>query len=253
MRLSVDGSALSDPRFKRLAKAIKVGWYEALGRCLAVWLVCYDRRTAVLEAEDVDIIAEVDAFAAALCTAQLAEQIDERTVRVRGVDDRIAFLHKQSEKGKKSAQARASRSAGSTAVEPRLSTGSEVVATYPSALPSPSSPTSPSPVAGAQGARTSKSRKRVSRTLSAEWQPTQEAHALATELGVDVSRESQRFRDHALTNDRHAVDWDAAFRMWLRKGAEFRPSNGVARRDVRTGRVEPHEPAAYGVTREVLL
>ena len=45
-------------------------------------------------------------------------------------------------------------------------------------------------------------------------------------LGIDsvgVSRELERFKNHAATNDRRCRNWNAAFRNWLIKAAELNP------------------------------
>lgn len=57
--------------------------------------------------------------------------------------------------------------------------------------------------------------------LPDRWQPTESHKELAQELRVDLAREAEKFRDHAKTNGRTGKDWDAAFRNWLRKAAEF--------------------------------
>lgn len=140
MRLSVDGAALDDPRFKRLGKALAVSWYEALGRCIAVWLVCYDRRAPCLEAEDVDIIAELEGFASALVSSGLAEAVGDDHLRMRGVTDRIEFLLRQVERGKASGVARRSPAhepplnARSTQPERALSDAGVESGTHPSVL-----------------------------------------------------------------------------------------------------------------------
>lgn len=61
--------------------------------------------------------------------------------------------------------------------------------------------------------------------LPADWQPRPQDSATA-EPGVNVARELANFRDHAAAKGRTQVDWDAAWRMWLRKAAELR---GAAR------------------------
>jgi len=99
VRVNVDSQVVLDPRFKRAAKALKCSWHEVLGRCLAVWFACYERRSAMLPIDDVDVIAERDGFAAALVAADLAVR-ERKLVRLRGVTERIAFLTKQAERGR---------------------------------------------------------------------------------------------------------------------------------------------------------
>ena len=65
-------------------------------------------------------------------------------------------------------------------------------------------------------------RKAPSVRLPAEWRPGDGHHAIAHERGVDLELELANFRDHAKANDRRAVDWDAAFRTWLRRSTPTR-------------------------------
>ena len=256
MRLSVDGAALTDPRIRRLGKALGMTWFEAIGRLLSVWLLCYERRCAVVDVDDVDVVTERDGFAAAMVATKLAEQRPGGEVRVRGVEDRIEFLKRQVQKGKASAKARAAKVAGSTASQHRFTGGSEAAATYSSssALDQPpvQDPAPPSPCAATTPVRASKGPRGSETPLRVDWEPDATACAVAAQVGLDVVQEVAGFRDHALAHDRRVVDWQAAFRSWLRKGAELRRSRQPAASG-RTGRLEPHAPDVYGETREVAL
>ena len=44
-------------------------------------------------------------------------------------------------------------------------------------------------------------------------------------MGQGLALEAAKFRDHALSNNRLLVDWDAGFRNWLRKAAELSGKN----------------------------
>lgn len=44
MRVNLDSKALTDPRFRKLARAFTRTWQEVLGRCLQVWMVAYEQR-----------------------------------------------------------------------------------------------------------------------------------------------------------------------------------------------------------------
>jgi hypothetical protein len=101
VRVNVDESALTDPRFRRLARYLAIVLFEAIGRCVPVWMTAYNRRSAILTAEDVDIAADRDGFAAAMVRAELADQLEGEQVRLRGVTERIQFLLKQVEKARK--------------------------------------------------------------------------------------------------------------------------------------------------------
>lgn len=54
-----------------------------------------------------------------------------------------------------------------------------------------------------------------------DWRPNSDHRDLATKLKLDIALEYDRFRDHAVSVGRVCRDWDAAFRNWLRKAAEF--------------------------------
>lgn len=63
--------------------------------------------------------------------------------------------------------------------------------------------------------------KAVKGPLPAEWRHTPDHAALAAELRLDARHEAEAFRDHARANGRQQVDWDAAFRTWLRNTAKW--------------------------------
>lgn len=112
MRVNVDEQAISEPRIKRMAKRLARSHYEVLGRLMPVWMLCYQRRSAVVQPIDIDIAADLDGFAEAMVSEEMAD-IDEAGVYVRGVLNRIEFLEKQSQKGRKSGEVRRGRSGGS--------------------------------------------------------------------------------------------------------------------------------------------
>lgn len=57
--------------------------------------------------------------------------------------------------------------------------------------------------------------------LSPDWHPN-EAHAnLSRDLGIDLLVQVSAFRDYEAAHRRVMADWDACFRTWLRKSAEF--------------------------------
>ena len=63
--------------------------------------------------------------------------------------------------------------------------------------------------------RSRSSRKLPSVSLSDSWAPTAEHAETATKRGVDLDVQVQKFRNHALQNDRKAVRWNHAFTNWL--------------------------------------
>jgi hypothetical protein len=69
--------------------------------------------------------------------------------------------------------------------------------------------------------------------MPTDWAPTDAHRQQANDLGVDVNREAQRFRDHAEMHDRRLASWNAGFRTWLSKANGFKhdgppkPKQGV--------------------------
>lgn len=112
MRVNVDEQALSEPRIKRMARRLSreqqrpINHHDVLGRLIAVWMLCYSRRTAVILVDDIDITAEIDGFAAAMVAEDMATATeDERNVYVCGVTKRIEFLERQTERGRRGGKA----------------------------------------------------------------------------------------------------------------------------------------------------
>jgi hypothetical protein len=54
-----------------------------------------------------------------------------------------------------------------------------------------------------------------------DWAPRSDELALAKTLGVDPTRELAAFRDHHDARGSRFVDWNAAFRTWLRNAVKF--------------------------------
>lgn len=64
-------------------------------------------------------------------------------------------------------------------------------------------------------------RRAPEKQLPDDWQPNDDHRTLAADQAVDVEHEAAKFRDHAAANDRRQRDWDAAFRTWLRRAADY--------------------------------
>lgn len=138
MRVNVDDVAFMDRRFKLLGGRLGMTWQEALGRCLPVWALAYQRRSAVLPAGDVDALAERAGFAAAMVEVGLAVTEGDE-VYLCGVTERIDFLLIQDAKREKARAARLSaagvqsppgRPRGKQPIPPAVSPG-----TVPGGLP----------------------------------------------------------------------------------------------------------------------
>jgi hypothetical protein len=100
MRVNMDSSIASDPRFKMLGKALGVTWREVIGSCFLVWLASYERRSERFSELEADTAAEIDGFAQALCDVGLAHA-DGAQIVLHGVTQRISFLARQRERGKR--------------------------------------------------------------------------------------------------------------------------------------------------------
>lgn len=61
--------------------------------------------------------------------------------------------------------------------------------------------------------------------LPAGWCPGRDELALAKTLGVPCDREADAFRDHHSAKGTRFVDWQAAFRNWLRNAVKFNRGN----------------------------
>jgi hypothetical protein len=61
------------------------------------------------------------------------------------------------------------------------------------------------------------SRRKPARQLPADWAPGDSHRAIAAERRVDISSEAGNFRDWAISKAETKSDWDAAFRLWLRR------------------------------------
>lgn len=68
-----------------------------------------------------------------------------------------------------------------------------------------------------------RAQKRRARTLSKDFSLTVEMQAWAREKfpDIDHQKETEKFIDHARANNRKQVDWQAAWRNWIRKADEF--------------------------------
>lgn len=58
--------------------------------------------------------------------------------------------------------------------------------------------------------------KKRATTIPNDWEPTDAHRQVAAEERVDLRSEAKKFRDSAEAKGRKYVDWDAAFRNWLR-------------------------------------
>src|SRR5699024_915307 len=60
-------------------------------------------------------------------------------------------------------------------------------------------------------------RKKLSTPIPQDWMPTKAHQDRAREKNLDVYEEAEKFRNHAESVDRRAVNWNSAFANWLIK------------------------------------
>jgi hypothetical protein len=78
-------------------------------------------------------------------------------------------------------------------------------------------------------------RRRRKSAIPEDWSPVDRHRAKAEELRLDLDLEAQKFRNHALANDRLCAQWDRAFDNWLLGSrSPSRPANN-AQRPTRAG------------------
>ena len=100
MRVNMDSSILTDPRFKMLAQELGISFREAIGSCFMLWMGCYERRSDCLSERLADASAEVKGFAKALVLVGLADEESADRFVIHGVRERIRFLGNQATRGR---------------------------------------------------------------------------------------------------------------------------------------------------------
>jgi hypothetical protein len=79
--------------------------------------------------------------------------------------------------------------------------------------------------------------------LPADWSPRSEEREKAVSTGLNCDTEVDAFRDHHSAKGTLMLDWNAAFRTWLRNAVKFaRGGNGQAPKVIRQSTAEDDEP-----------
>ena len=73
------------------------------------------------------------------------------------------------------------------------------------------------PSSNEEGSGENKKRKKPATPLPQEWMPTKAHQDRAREKNLDLLEEAEKFRNHAESVDRRAVNWNSAFSNWLIK------------------------------------
>ncbi len=99
LHVNVYQRALTETRIRRVARRMGLSHFDVLGRCTWLWMTCRQRRTEFLDMLDADIATgELAGFVDALIAEDLAERVDERTIRVRGAARMIRYCEGQQER-----------------------------------------------------------------------------------------------------------------------------------------------------------
>lgn len=109
------------------------------------------------------------------------------------------------------------------------------IAEHSLAEPNRDPPVGP-PLGGGQPER---KRSGARRKLHDGWAPNDTHRRIAAECGVAVDAEATQFRDHHAAKGTLMLDWDAAFRTWLRNAARWGQRSGQARPPQPTGGYDP--------------
>lgn len=118
-RVNVDAIFFTDVRVKRLAHLSKESKWATRGRLVTIWHHCYSHITEFITEEDLGALLDwfdEPSYCALLIKCGLAEKAP-KGLRIHGVQDRIGYLERAREAGKKSGVVRR-RLAEGTFVEP---------------------------------------------------------------------------------------------------------------------------------------
>jgi hypothetical protein len=113
-RLSIDYTFFTDRRFDHLAKLLTTSRAEVESSMLRLWHYCYITIDDTLKVASVDLQGGFTNLSEMLVRCDLAEDLGDGMIRIKGINKRIDYLKRASEHGKKSAEVR-KRKYGSSA------------------------------------------------------------------------------------------------------------------------------------------
>ena len=245
MRVNVDSQVMTDARFKLMARRLGVPWQEVLGRCVVLWMACYESRRAALPSIEIDVTAELDGFADAMIATGLGVVNVDGLVTVCGARSRIEWLESQREKGARGGKSRATR---------RDSGDLLAVAQADAQAPAPEGlkPSLTLTLAldqdqalekSATGvARTEPPGERISGRKGRRAEPLTVMPVGFTPEGSYDAQEFAKFADWHEAKGSRFASWRAAWRSWERRAAEFAAERSpyVAARKPALAAVRPH-------------
>ena len=92
-RINVEQKALSDPRFTALASLLHLEHPDtAIGRMVRVWNECIERSTYILPTWVIGAIFQDNDASRVLVDVELAEWVDDVTIRIKGTEGRTEYL-----------------------------------------------------------------------------------------------------------------------------------------------------------------
>lgn len=229
MRINVEGSALRDPRMKRLARLTGGTLFETMGRLLYVWALAYDRVVVTVPTVDIDDVAELTGFADRMVEAGLAADAGDGLVRINGAERRIAYLQGQTERahkrwqGERDAKASPAQSVGDARALPSGSgspSGSPQQRTAPTSAPTSAGSASP--------VRTKKAGARALPPYpDTAPEPTEADLALAARFrGLPAADEWRKMLAWHRAHGRGSFDWSASWEVWCGRWTPPRPQPG---------------------------
>lgn len=246
-RINVEQTALSDTRYKALARMLDLGDADhALGKMVRVWNECTERETYTLPCWAIEAIFDSDQAPQAVVDAELAEWVDDtmRHLRIRGTKGRIEWIGRFRNADKvragkvRAANANRDPHTGTfTSTPPAPSSKTKVFTSTPPARPAAPSP-SPAPTSRNIG-------------LLRKPHPPAAGFDLAWTAYPHHDRRSRKKESRAVWN-RHKLDkhtdrilaWIAAMKQtqdWQRNNGAAVPGFQVwiKREDIRTTDPEP--------------
>lgn len=220
MWAKIDDHLWAHPKWINLPDSAKALWVSALSYC-----VCYETDGHILTHTLPTLSSNKNRTRAvnALVKSGLWEPINDGYVFHNWEHYQPTKARKDAERKDKRDRMRALR-ARSVTSNSRV-TNSTVTSKLPTPVPVPVPEVAKATYIGGASANaedTTPTRRRTRKTrIPDTWQPNAEHAETAHRLHLNIDSEAEDFRNHAQAQGRRLVDWDAGFRSWLKKSAEY--------------------------------
>lgn len=221
MWAKIDDKLWMHPKWINLPDSAKALWVTALSYC-----ACYETDGHV-PSKTLSILCpnkRRDRVASVLVKSGLWDPIDDGYVFHDWEHYQPTKARKDAERKDKRNRMRALRARSVTSNKPV--TGSDVTSKLPTPVPVPVPEVAKATYMGGASANAEAcprptSRKKPSTPIPDDWHPNDTHAETAQRLHLDLDSEAEDFRNHAQAQGRRLVDWDAGFRSWLKKSAEY--------------------------------